>query len=142
MENYREASSRRRFTHNRIFALCSLEDGASMAFTPFLCLELLESPLAPTEARNMFFGETSQVLLRRVEKRDSGRFVPVQHRAEQRALGQPCAALPAPFHVPVLVSAAEQTPSLTRAASFPHQSLLEQPQSSGTLTQSLLPALE
>lgn len=85
--------------------------------------------MAPTETGHMFFGETSPVLLGRIERRDSGGWEGL-FQLSTALSSSPC-SLP---HAHAVVS--------SRAASSPHQSLLEQPQGSGTLIQTLLPALE
>lgn len=89
-----------------------------MAFTPFLCLELPGGSTAPTEAGKVFWGNVPG------GKRDSGGWEGLSQLSTGLSTGHwdssPC-SLP---------------------ASLPPQSLLEQPQDLGTLSQPLLPALQ
>lgn len=119
MEKYRGGSlEEKAHTQQDLhFAPCRMERARLLQLLhPPCAWGCQEPPLAPTETGHEFLGETSPVLLGRIEKRDSGGWQGLfQLRAEQRALGQPRAAPPAPFHVPTLVPAAEQPPALSRA---------------------------
>lgn len=73
------------------------------------------------QKQDTFSGETSQVLLGRVEQTDSGGWEGWFQLSTELSEGLPHAALPAPFHEPMLVSAAEQPPSLSRACWSSHR---------------------
>lgn len=85
----------------------------------------------------MLFGEPSPVFLGRIEKRDSGGWEGLLQLSTGLSKGHWTALCSSLCSFPRAHAGAS-----SRAASFPQQSSLEQPQDLGTLTQTLLPALE
>lgn len=89
-----------------------------MAFTPFPCLELPGVSTGTYRSKTCFLGKLPRCSWAGLSRGTrEGRF----QLSTELSEGLPHAALPAPLHEPMLVSAAEQPPSLSRACWSSHR---------------------